>query len=187
MEQEANCTPSASCRLIHRGAKFDFVEIEIPSRSGTTLKRQFVRHPGAVVILPLLEQEGRPDQVVMIRNLRHALGMAILELPAGTLESGETPQECAGRELEEETGYRAATLIPLGRFHTSPGLSNEIMHAFGARGLEFVGERREPDETMTVDCVEAKAIGGMIMSGELSDAKSIVAVHLAAGFGLIPK
>lgn len=171
--------------MIYRGAKFDFVEHDVRSAGGDVLKRQFVKHPGAVVILPILERPGEATEVVFIRNFRHALGREIWELPAGTKEKGESPRECAARELEEETGYRAATFLAIGRFYTSPGLSDEVMYPFVARDLTFVGRRPEPDETMSVHSVGLGEIDKMTATGEIADGKSIVAIHLAARAGLL--
>ncbi len=170
-----------SRRPIYRGAKFDFEELQWESPGGRTIRRQVVRHPGAAVILPILS-DGR---LVLVRNFRPSVGMRLLELPAGTLEGGETPRDCAERELIEETGYRAATIRPLGRFYTSPGLSDELMHAFVATGLEHVGQTPEDDEDLEVVALEAGAAMELIERGELLDGKSILALVLAAREGLL--
>src|SRR5439155_21992962 len=94
--------------------------------------REVVVHPGAVVVLALT-----PDgQVVLIRTRRYAVGQILIELPAGTLEKGEDPINCAGRELLEETGYLAGRLVPIGNFFTSPGVLTEKMYAYAAYELE---------------------------------------------------
>src|SRR6185436_10463288 len=100
-----------------KGAKFDFERLTMKTGDGRTLVRQTVRHPGAVVVLPILET-GAERTVVMIRNWRISIEQWLYELPAGTLEAGEDPAVCAARELEEETGYGAATITPMGRFYT---------------------------------------------------------------------
>ena len=183
MEKADNCNADAR-RVLFKGAKFDFVELSIPARGGATLKRQYVQHPGAVIILPILE--GPEPAVVLIRNRRHAVPADLYELPAGTLEKGEEPLKCAARELREETGYTAATISPLGWFYTSPGLSDEKMWAFVARGLTPVGQALEPDEHLTVHPTPATRALGMIQSGELVDAKSMLTLMWAARLGLIP-
>ena len=167
--------------LIHRGRKFDFELLEFAGSDGTMLRREVVRHPGAVVILPVLD-DGR---IVLIRNHRPSLDRPLYELPAGTLEPPEEPLACAGRELIEETGYQAATIRPLGRFYTSPGLSDELMWAFVATGLSHVGQRLEPDERLTVHPFAAAAALGMIDSGDLVDGKSMLTLLWAARKGLI--
>jgi ADP-ribose pyrophosphatase len=171
-------------RIIHKGAKFDFEEVTWPSGGpgGRALTRQVVRHPGAVVIVPVLED----GSVVFIRNFRIATEQRLLELPAGTLEPQEAPEVCAARELVEETGYQAATLRQLGRFYTSPGLSDELMHAFVATGLKEVGQDLEEDEDLTIEIVAANAVLEMLQTGKLVDGKSMLAVLLAWREGLLP-
>lgn len=183
MEMAANCNADGR-RVLFKGAKFDFVELSIPAPGGATLRRQYVQHPGAVIILPILE--GPEPTVVLIRNRRHAIPAELFELPAGTLEKGEEPQKCAARELREETGFTAATISPLGWFYTSPGLSDEKMWAFVARGLTQVGQALEPDEHLTVHPTPATRALSMIQSGELVDAKSMLTLMWAAKLGHIP-
>src|SRR5262245_55411209 len=93
-----------SRRVLHKGRKFNFEIVSVRSASGKQIEREVVRHPGAVVIVPVLDN----GDVVMIRNRRIAIGDWILEFPAGTLEPPELPEKCAARELIEETGYKAA-------------------------------------------------------------------------------
>src|SRR5437867_5841802 len=146
MPADGLSSPGAKRTILHRGRKFDLEMVELPGPGGRTLKREVVRHPGAVVILPILD----PGRLVLIRNQRPALGKEIWELPAGTLDPGEAPEACAKRELIEETGYKAASLTPLGRFYTSPGFSDELMFAYAAAGLTHVGQALEEDEHLTV-------------------------------------
>lgn len=167
--------------LLHKGRKFDFELIEFPGGRGGTIRREVVRHPGAVVILPILA-DGR---LVLIRNTRPSVDRSLLELPAGTLEPGEAPESCAARELTEETGYTAATLTPLGRFYTSPGMSDEVMWAFAAGGLTHVGQRLEEDERITVVAMTPAEASDLIDSGELMDAKTMLTILWAARRGLI--
>jgi ADP-ribose pyrophosphatase len=134
-----------------------------------------------VVIVPVLAD----GSVVFIRNFRIATERRLLELPAGTLEPPEPLEACAARELVEETGYRAATLRPLGRFYTSPGLSDELMHAFAATDLREVGQDLEEDEDLTVEVVPANKVLGLLRSGELVDGKSMLAILLAWREGLL--
>ncbi len=172
-------------RLIHRGRKFDFAVITITGRSGRPIEREIVRHPGAVILVPLVRSDSG-DELLMVRQVRPALGEPVLELPAGTLESGENPFGCAARELEEETGYRAATVTALGRFYTSPGMSDELMHAFVATDLTATRPSPEDDENIEVVCVRVGEIAGMINRGELQDGKSLSALALAVVRGVLP-
>ena len=168
-----------------RGAKFDFVEAAFDGPGGVEIRRQYIRHPGAVVILPLLNTP-RGLLVVFVRNRRVALGRFILELPAGTRDRpGERPDETAARELLEETGYMAATWTPLARFYTGPGLTDEDMHAFLATELSHVGQRLEADEQMSVRAIPVPEALALIDRGELVDGKSIAVLLVAHRRGLL--
>ncbi len=167
-----------------RGRRFDFEEVELLSSGGHRSLRQHIRHPGAVCVLPIRESAaGR--FAVLVRNYRAAVGAWVLEAPAGTLEKGEEPAACAARELIEETGYRAATLRGLGRFHTSPGLSDELMWAYLATGLEPVGQALEDDELLVVEEVPLGRVLAWARNGEIHDGKTVLAVLLAHELGLI--
>lgn len=165
-------------RVIHRGAKFDYVESSWSGRDGRRLTRQFVRHPGSVVILPLIEEGGQTTGMVWIRNFRHALGRAIWELPAGTRDRAEAVEACAARELIEETGYEAGRLERVGVLHTGPGMTDEAMEVFVARGLREVGVRPEEDEEMTVHPMGLVEVWGMVERGEVTDSKSLAVLML---------
>lgn len=175
-----------SRRTLHQGRKFSFELLTLPDAAGRPVTREIVRHPGAAVILPVLRTPGGSPRIVLVRNERAAIGSDLVELPAGTLEPPEPPLACAARELEEETGFRAATLAPLGRFYTAPGFSDELMWAFAATGLVRVGQRLEPDERLTVLDVAPDECLAMIDRGDLADGKSIAAIMLAMRHGHWP-
>ncbi|MCW5765123.1 MAG: NUDIX hydrolase [Phycisphaeraceae bacterium] len=167
--------------VLHTGRKFNFERLTIRTPGGATLQREIIRHPGAVVVVPVL-----PDgRIVLIRVQRHALERENVECCAGTIEHGEAPDRCAARELIEETGYEAATLIPIGSFWTTPGMTDERMHAFLATGLRAVGQKLEEDESISVFCVASGEALAMIERGELADAKSMIAILLAERRGLL--
>lgn len=154
-----------------RSAKFEVVRRQITGAGGRSHARDVVVHPGAAVILPLLDA----DRIVMVRNYRYTLDQRLLELPAGTLDkAGEPPIACAARELEEETGYVAARLEPLGRMATSPGIMTEIIHAFVATDLTKTVARPEATEDLLVEIVSMRQAQEWILSGEIIDAKTIV-------------
>ena len=134
--------------------------------------RNVVVHPGAVVILPILA-DGR---IIMIRNFRYTVERELWELPAGTMEPGEEPIETARRELEEETGYRAAALTPLVEFYTTPGICTERMHAFVATDLTRVGQKLQDSEQIKVEVVDLSAASRLLARGELADGKTIAAL-----------
>lgn len=171
--------------MLHRGARFDYVQASFAGTDGLEVTRQYIRHPGAVAIVPVLEPDDGPRSVVLIRNYRVSLGTTIWEIPAGTLGANEDPGACAARELLEETGYRADHLEPLGAFYTSPGLSDELMHVYCGRALHFEGRRPEPDERMSVHPTPVEAMWRMIDRGDFRDAKSIAALQLAARRALV--
>jgi len=135
---------------------------------------QVVVHPGAVVILPILA-DGR---IVMIRNYRYTVERELWELPAGTLEPGETPLETGRRELEEETGYRAGVMTPLLEFYTSPGVLTERMHAFLATELTPVGQKLQDSERIQVELMEGEVVQGMLLRGDFMDGKTIAVLGL---------
>jgi ADP-ribose pyrophosphatase len=175
-------------RILHHGRKFDLELLTLPGRDGRPVEREVIRHPGAAVILPILDTPAG-QRIVMIRNRRPAIGPApgkvLWELPAGTLEPPEPPEQCAARELVEETGYRAATLVPLGRFYTTPGMTDELMWPFVATGLVEVGQKLEADEDLTVEAIESGRAMEMMDRGDLMDGKSMLALLLAQRRGLL--
>lgn len=144
---------------------------------GRLYERGAIDHPGAVVLVPLVEStEGDEPQVLMLRQYRPALGHTILELPAGTREPGEPWLLCAQRELQEETGYRAATLTPLGEVWAAPGLTNERMALFLASGLTADPLPMDEDEEIAVEAWPLSELAVMALDGRLEDAKSVVAL-----------
>jgi len=153
-----------------RAVRLRVDRVRLPS--GRETSREIIEHPGSVGILPLLTG----DRVLLIRQYRHAVGETIWEIPAGTMEPGETPVECAGRELEEETGYRAKSLKSLFECYTSPGYSMELMRVFLSRGLKPTERRPEEDEIISVEPVGRERAFRMIRSGEIRDAKTICAL-----------
>lgn len=160
---------------------YDLTRVTLGLANGRTQMRGIVRHRGAVIILPLLD-DGR---VILIRNHRWVVGQSLIELPAGGLEPGEEPAAAAVRECAEETGFCAGNVEHLGVFYTSPGFSDERMYAFVARGLEPGGQQLEPDEVIDVCPVLGCEALGMIERGEIMDAKTIVTLLLAARRGLL--
>lgn len=137
--------------------------------------REVVRHPGAAVVVPVLD-DGR---VVMVRQFRYAAGETLLELPAGKRDGGEDPAACAARELAEETGLQAARLDYLTGFFTAPGFTDEFIHCFLACGLTpAVGAVRDADEELELLAVTIDEARRLIASGEIRDAKTIIGLLL---------
>ncbi len=168
-------------RLVHRGRYMDFRVDTIERSDGTRGTRDVVGHPGAVAVLAL-DAEGR---LLLVRQWRIPAGRALLEIPAGTLdvEDGVTEDAdvAARRELEEETGHRAASWRKLATFWTAPGFASELMHLYLATGLDGVadGDGRlapDEDERLELSRVTIDEALAMIDSGEVSDAKSILGI-----------
>ncbi|MGB5809585.1 MAG: NUDIX hydrolase [Polyangiales bacterium] len=155
--------------LLLEAAKFDVARLTFETDDGRTITRDVVEHPGAAVILPVLD-DGR---VVLIRNVRRTVGKTLWELPAGTLEPNEAPEDCAARELEEETGYRAAQLAPLTEFFASPGVLNERMYGFVATRLQRTAQSLDQDEQIEVFPQPAWQIRDMLKEGHIEDGKTI--------------
>lgn len=156
-------------KLAFQGVRFDVRTLKIQGKNNTTIERDVVVHPGAVIILPLIDD----NRIVMIRNERFAVGKTLWELPAGTLDTNESPIETAKRELIEETGYQTQSIHPLCSFYTSPGICNEAMYAFAATKLNYVGQALEESEKITVEPVTWKQALNMIQEGIIVDGKSI--------------
>jgi ADP-ribose pyrophosphatase len=160
---------STDIETTHQGKLFRVEVLRQRTEAGRVITREIVRHPGAVLIVPVLNSE----TLLLIRNERIAVGEQLLELPAGKLEPGEDPQQAAARELEEETGYRAAQMTKLGEFYTSPGFADELMRVYLAEDLEHVGQRLEPGEEISVEPVSRNAAIEMAAHGRLRDGKTI--------------
>lgn len=142
--------------------------------------REVVRHPGAAVVVPVLD-DGR---VLLVRQFRYAAGETLLELPAGKRDGGEDPAACAARELAEETGLRAADLRYLTGFFTAPGFTDEFIHCFVARGLTPAAEAvQDADEELELLPVTLSEAHCLIANGEIRDAKTIVGLLLLAALG----
>ena len=169
--------------LIHHGQRIDLYRVQVPGSDGNNHERDFIEHPGAVVVLPLLDATPGSEQVVMIRNQRFAVGGELLELPAGTLEPApETPESCAGRELIEEAGYAAGTLTELTTFYTTPGFCNEKMYAYLATDLTHVGQQLEANEQITAEVMPLTRVMELARSGALQDGKTLATLLFYTSF-----
>jgi len=158
--------------ILLKSGKFRVVHRMIDAGAGEAVPKDLIIHPGAAVILPITAD----GKVVMVRNLRWTINRELLELPAGTLEPLEEPQECALRELEEETGFHAGTLRPLCRFYTSPGLMTELMHAFVATDLTPGQQHLSSDEQIRVEIVSFDEIDHSIRVGKIMDGKTLAPI-----------
>jgi ADP-ribose pyrophosphatase len=143
---------------------------EVIEPAGRTTTREVVVHPGAVCVVPRLGD----DHILLVRQYRHATGMELLEIPAGGLNENEAPRDAAIRELEEETGYHAASMVERARFWTTPGFTSEFMYLFEATDLTKTGIHPDEDEVIEVDIVANDEALRMIDDGRIQDAKSIL-------------
>ena len=149
--------------------------VTLPNGSDTT--REYIRHPGAVAIVPVLE-DGR---VVLVKQCRYPLGTLLWEIPAGKLDHGEAEDKlaCAQRELSEETGYEAECWQHLLSIATTPGFSDEIIHLYKAWGLKKFAQHTDEDEFIGVAVFTPKELQHMVDTGELYDSKSLCALYAA--------
>ena len=144
--------------------------------NGRSVDLDIVRHPGAAAVVPFVSE----SDVLLIRQYRHAAGGTILEVPAGKLEAGEAPEVCATRELAEEAGQLAGQLEALGWIWTTPGFTDEKIYLFAARELSEVPPQRDADEVIEVIRMSLEDALDCVWRGELTDAKSALALMHAA-------
>ena len=145
--------------------------------NGESFVREIVHHPGAVAVLPLHDDQS----ITMVRQFRAALGHTILEIPAGLRDvDGEPPIITASRELAEEVGLAAGKLAPLCVFHNSPGFADELVHVFLATDLHSVDLDRQgvEEQHMTIERIPLESVVARIDRGEITDAKTVLAVAL---------
>jgi ADP-ribose pyrophosphatase len=163
-------------RVLWEGSvgSFGIDSVELPG--GTRAELALLRHPGAAAVVPFVDRE----HVVLLRQFRHAAGGVIWEVPAGKLDGNEDPTVCALRELEEETGYRAARIVRTGEIFTTPGFTDERIHLFSAHELTPGTQAHEAHEVIESEVVALSRALEWIASGEIRDAKTIAALYLAA-------
>jgi ADP-ribose pyrophosphatase len=179
---DAMCEERIDGKTIYTGrvVRLEVDRVTLPG--GGESVREVVRHAGASVILPILD-DGR---VILVRQYRYPVGEALLELPAGTLEPEEDPLECAARELVEETGHVAGSLNPLGRFYNAPGYADEKLLAVLATELEPTdGGELDPDENIEVVVVTSQELSQLISRGEIRDGKTLATLLLAQMRGVL--
>ena len=169
-------------RSAYRGEWLEVFVEEVQLPNGHQVELDIIRHPGASAVVPFVSDE----DILLIRQYRHAAGGTIYEVPAGKLDAGEEPEVCAARELEEEAGKRAGRLEKLGAIWTTPGFTDERIHLFAAYQLETVPQRLESDEVIELIEMPLRAALDLVWSGELSDAKSALAlVHAGRQNGIL--
>ncbi len=143
--------------------------------SGRESRREVIEHKGAVCIVPV-QDDGR---VLLVRQFRKPAEALLLEVPAGGLEAGESPEECAARELMEECGFRPGSLVPIYQAFLAPGYSTELMYAFLARDLKPEKLQADDDENIALESYSLDELDALIDSFQIRDAKTIAAIGCA--------
>ena len=161
-------------REIYQGRVFKLLERDLLLPNGRRSTFSVVTHPGAVAIVPVFEN----GDVMLLKQFRPALGREIIEIPAGTLEPGETPLATARREIIEETGYRARKWTKIGNFYTAPGFCTERMHLYLARDLSPAEAEGDEDEVIRPVRVPFSKALDWVSRGRIQDAKSIAGLLL---------
>ncbi|HET7796215.1 MAG TPA: NUDIX hydrolase [Rhizobacter sp.] len=159
-----------SAQQVYRGHFLDVRRDEVRLPDGSKAAREYIVHPGAVMIVPLLD-DGR---VVVERQFRYPMGKVMLEFPAGKLDAGEPPLQCAVRELTEETGYTAREWARAGILHNAIAYSTEGIEVWFARGLELGARSLDAGEFLDVETSTVEALDEQAHRGELTDAKTLI-------------
>ncbi len=158
--------------LVFDGMIAKAYKVGVKMDDGKIVQRDFLHYAGAAVVLGVLD-DGR---IIMIRNYRFTVDEHLYELPAGMLEDGEEPIDCAARELTEETGYKAGKVAPLCEFYSGPGTTDEKMHCFLATELVPGRQNLETYERITVEAIGDDTVRRMVADGTIHDAKTIAAL-----------
>ena len=160
---------------VFQGKVFNIRVDQVQYPDGIVHRMDVVEHHGAVALVPIDDDGG----VWFVRQYRHPAGRTLLEIPAGTLEHREKPQDCAMRECREELGFAPGEIIPLGSVYLAPGYSTEILHIFLARGLQPSPLPPDADEVLEPVKISWREVQNMIQEGEIRDAKTLAGILLA--------
>ena len=163
-----------STKNLHEGNVFNVVRSKLKD-GDIEYERDIITHGGSAVIVPVFED----GKIAIVKQYRHPTGKYLIELPAGTIDEGETPRDTAFREVEEEIGYKAAKMQKLTEFFVSPGFLTEKMHVFLATELIQTEQDLDEDEILSVEKISFDISYRMILSGEIEDAKTITGLLLA--------
>ncbi|MEP7382095.1 MAG: NUDIX hydrolase [Gemmatimonadota bacterium] len=178
-------SPRLASTRVYSGRILDLDVDRVRFPDGSVGELEMVRHPGAAAVVPFAsDPAGEDPQLLLIRQYRYAAERAIYEIPAGRLDPGETPLDCAIRELLEETGCTAERVEPLIAIYTTPGITDEKIHLFMATGLTMGESQLEADEFIEVVTFPLSEVLQMIERGEIVDGKTLVAILFAAGYRL---
>ena len=161
---------------IFTGAVFSVERDRLREENGSEIVREVVRHAGGAGCLPLFD-DGR---VALVKQYRHPARRELLEIPAGKIEAGETPMECAAREVEQEIGFRVGRIEPLAEFYSTPGFCEERLYVYLATELEQAEQNLDHDEFVEIVYLPLNEAVAMAERGEIEDSKTIIALLLAA-------
>jgi ADP-ribose pyrophosphatase len=161
-------------RLIYAGLKIDLALQKIELSDGTHVEREVILHRGAVALVPMVDHE----HVCLVKNQRYSVGKELLEVPAGTVDAGECPDQTAARELQEETGYRAGRIRRIREWYVSPGFLTERMYLYLCEELEAGPADHQPDERLQTVIVPWREAIAMLDDGRIEDAKTMLALAL---------
>ena len=182
-DRTAKPAAQVATERIHTGRiiTLDRDRVRYPNDSEAEL--EIVRHPGASAVVPFLtDPEGDDPQIMLLRQYRYAADGYIYEIPAGRLDPGEDPAACAARELKEETGCTAKSIVPLFTMLTTPGFTDELIHLFLATAITHGDSAREEDEFADVVVMRLSESLELIQRGEIPDGKTALAILYSAGF-----
>lgn len=151
----------------------DLLTVTLPN--GKKASREIVTHPGASVVIPISDN----GELYMVRQYRKPVEKELLELPAGKLDPNESPEDCAARELKEETGLEAGNIKHVISIHSTPGFSNEVLHMFAAMDLKEGKACADEDEFITSEKFKIDKLINMVLNHKITDAKTIIGILLA--------
>lgn len=176
--RQAGEAGKVSSRRVYTGRiiSLDVDRVRFPN--GTTGELEMIRHSGASAVVPLFDAGKTDPDVLLIRQYRYAANGYLYEIPAGRLDPGESPEECAKRELREETGYSANQIQLLTTIYTTPGFTDETIHIFMVAGLTVGVANLEPDEFVELQSIPLSRAIAMVRSGEIMDAKTAMGLLL---------
>ncbi|MDD5730733.1 MAG: NUDIX hydrolase [Candidatus Omnitrophica bacterium] len=159
-------------KLIYKGRILRLIKKQQRLPNGYLADFEMIGHPGASLVVPFLTR----DKIILLKQFRPVIGAYLYELPAGTLQDGETPLNCARREIAEETGYSASKFTGLGRIYPVPGYSTEKIFIYKAEKLQKCESRTEEDEVIKSFPVTRALVKKLFLSGKITDAKTICAL-----------
>lgn len=156
-------------KLVYRGDFLELYNVDVKLPDGKKHSRDIIKHPGAAAIIAFLDEEN----IILVEQFRLPLNKNLLEIPAGKLENKEDPRECALRELEEETGYKANSIEYLGKIATAPGFCDEIIYLYKAKDLVKGQKNEDEDEFTNVKIYKLNEVKEMVRNGEIMDTKTV--------------